>query len=59
MTQRRAMTLTELLIALAITSIIGAGVVAMTEAVGRSLEDGRMERESTIASAAAASPWRR
>ena len=55
MTQRRAMTLTELLIALAIASIIGAGVVAMTEAVGRSLEDGRMERESTIASAAAAS----
>jgi hypothetical protein len=49
------MTLTELLIALAIASIVGAGVVAMTEAVVRVLEDGRTERERTIASAVAAS----
>ena len=55
MKRHRGMTLTELLIALGIASIIGAGVVAMTEAVGRVLDDGRTERERTIAAAVAAS----
>lgn len=54
MSTRRGMTLAELLIALAITTIVGAGVVAMTDAVARVLEEGRSERERTIASAAAA-----
>ena len=54
MRPRQGMTLAELLIALAITSVVGAGVVAMTEAVARVLDDGRSERERTIASAVAA-----
>lgn len=54
MTARRGMTLAELLIALAITTIVGAGVVAMTDAVARVLDEGRSEREQTIASAVAA-----
>ena len=54
MRPRHGMTLAELLIALAITSVVGAGVVAMTEAVARVLDDGRSERERTIASAVAA-----
>ena len=47
------MTLAELIIALAITSVVGAGVVAMTDAVARVLDQGRSERERTIASAVA------
>ncbi|MDG2031612.1 MAG: prepilin-type N-terminal cleavage/methylation domain-containing protein [Phycisphaerales bacterium] len=53
MTSRRGMTLAELIIALAITSVVGAGVVAMTDAVARVLDQGRSERERTIASAVA------
>ncbi len=53
MRPHRGMTLAELVIALAITSIVGAGVVAMTDAVTRALDDGRSERERTIASAVA------
>lgn len=49
----RGMTLAELVIALAVTSMVGAGVVAMTDAVARVLDDGRLERERTIASASA------
>ena len=54
MRTRHGMTLAELLIALAITAIVGAGVVAMTDAVARVLDEGRSERERTIASAVAA-----
>jgi prepilin-type N-terminal cleavage/methylation domain-containing protein len=53
MKRLHGMTLTELIIALAITSMVGAGVVAMTDAVARVLDDGRAERERTIASAVA------
>ena len=53
MKRRRGMTLAELIIALAITSVVGAGVVAMTDAVARVLDQGRSERERTIASAVA------
>ena len=55
MRRRHGLTLAELLMALAITAIVGAGVVAMTDAVGTALESGRQERERTIASATAAS----
>jgi hypothetical protein len=53
MRRRRGMTLAGLIMALAITSIVGAGVVAMTDAVARALDEGRSERERTIASAVA------
>jgi prepilin-type N-terminal cleavage/methylation domain-containing protein len=49
MKRLHGMTLTELIIALAITSMVGAGVVAMTDAVARVLDDGRAERDRTIA----------
>ena len=52
---RRGMTLAELMIALSITCLVGAGVVAMTESVGRVLVEGRVQKENTIASATAAS----
>lgn len=53
MNRRRGLTLAELIMALAITAIVGAGVVAMTDAVGTALDSGRLERERTIASATA------
>ena len=52
--KRYGLTLVELLMALSITVIVGAGVVAMTESVAIALEQGRTERERTVASAVAA-----
>ena len=52
---QRGMTLAELMIALSIACLVGAGVVAMTESVGRVLVEGRIQKENTIASATAAS----
>ncbi len=51
----RGMTLAELLMAMSITVLVGAGIVAMMESVGRVLDEGRNQRAETIASAAAAS----
>lgn len=53
--RHRGMTLAELLMALSITVLVGAGIVAMMESIGRVLDEGRMQRAETIASATAAS----
>ena len=52
---RRGMTLAELRMAMSITVLVGAGVLAMMETIGRVLDDGRSQRAETIASATAAS----
>ena len=41
--------------AMSITVLVGAGIVAMMESIGRVLDDGRSQRAETIASATAAS----
>jgi hypothetical protein len=53
--RHKGMTLAELLMALSITVLVGAGIVAMMESIGRVLDDGRTQRAETIASATAAS----
>ncbi len=53
--KHRGMTLAELLMALSITVLVGAGIVAMMESIGRVLDEGRIQRAETIASATAAS----
>ena len=52
---RRGMTLVELTMALAMACLVGSGVVAMTESVGRVLMEGRIQKENTTASATASS----
>ena len=51
--RRRGMTLVELLMALLIASLVGSGVVAMTESVARVMIEGRVQKENTTASATA------
>ena len=53
--RHKGMTLAELLMAMSITVLVGAGIVAMMESIGRVLDDGRTQRAETIASATAAS----
>ena len=55
MTRHRGMSLAELLMAMSITVLVGAGIVAMMESIGTVLDEGRTQRAETIASATAAS----
>ena len=55
MARHRGMSLAELLMAMSITVLVGAGIVAMMESIGRVLDEGRTQRAETIASATAAS----